>query len=321
MSTSSKTTNTVIICSMQIFNCNNKSCLDYLHFQLSFLRVRGKEVNTAVSKMAPKRSAKMVVKTTKRVVKETVEVSVVKTRRKKQQEDRPLETISVENNDSNQTQNVEVSVGKEPLKTSSIPIETLEQVIPIETQAENQTLKTQNAEVQVDREAEENPTTPDPQETEKLSKEEEQKSEEDKTLRGGENKDAEDLTKTEEQASKKGEKKSEVKGGKRREKRRSRGREEYKIYVYKVLKQVHPGMGVSSKAMTVLNNLMNDMFEKLADEAARLTTYTARKTLSSREIQGAVKLVLTGELGRHAMAEGTKAVSTYVSYGGGSSKS
>ncbi|KAM1100080.1 hypothetical protein ACFX2I_006624 [Malus domestica] len=271
--------------------------------------------------MAPKRSAKMVVKTTKRVVKEMVEVSVVKTRRKKQQEDRPLETISVENNDSNQTQNVEVSVGKEPLKTSIIPIETLEQVIPIETQAENQTLKTQNAEVQVDREAEENPTTPDPQETEKLSKEEEQKSEEDKTLRGGENKDAEDLTKTEEQASKKGEKKSEVKGGKRREKRRSRGREEYKTYVYKVLKQVHPGMGVSSKAMTVLNNLMNDMFEKLADEAARLTTYTARKTLSSREIQGAVKLVLTGELGRHAMAEGTKAVSTYVSYGGGSSKS
>lgn len=65
-----------------------------------------------MSKMAPKRSAKMVVKTTKQVVKETVEVSVVKTRRKKQQEDRPLEIISVETNDLNQTQNIEVSVGK-----------------------------------------------------------------------------------------------------------------------------------------------------------------------------------------------------------------
>ncbi|PQP93990.1 histone H2B.2 [Prunus yedoensis var. nudiflora] len=72
-------------------------------------------------------------------------------------------------------------------------------------------------------------------------------------------------------------------------------------------------MGVSSKGITMLNNLMNDMFERLADEAARLTKYTARKTLSSREIQGAVKLVLPGELGRHAMAEGTKAVSTYAS--------
>ncbi|KAB2606623.1 histone H2B.3 [Pyrus ussuriensis x Pyrus communis] len=250
--------------------------------------------------MAPKRSAKMVVKTTKQVVKETVEVSVVKTTRKKQQKDQPLKTISIETNESNQNQNVEVSVGKEPVKTS---------VIPIETQAENQTLKTQNAEVQVDKEAQENPTTPDPQEAEKSPKEQEQKNEEEKTLGRGENKDAEDLTKT--------------KSKPRRKERRkaSRGREEYKIYVYKVLKQVHPGMGVSSKAMTVLNNLMYDMFERLADEAARLTTYTARKTLSSREIQGAVRLVLPGELGRHAMAEGTKAVSTYVSYGGGSSKS
>ncbi|KAG7037380.1 Histone H2B.2, partial [Cucurbita argyrosperma subsp. argyrosperma] len=38
------------------------------------------------------------------------------------------------------------------------------------------------------------------------------------------------------------------------------------------------------------------------------------QTLSSREIQGAVKLVFPGELGKHAVAEGTKAVSTYVSY-------
>lgn len=37
-------------------------------------------------------------------------------------------------------------------------------------------------------------------------------------------------------------------------------------------------------------------------------------TLSSREIQGAVRLVLPGELGKHAIAEGTKAVSNYVSY-------
>ncbi|BFG34560.1 hypothetical protein CerSpe_208340 [Prunus speciosa] len=77
------------------------------------------------------------------------------------------------------------------------------------------------------------------------------------------------------------------------------------------------GMRVSSKGITVLNNLMNDMFERLANEAARLTKYTARKTLSSREIQGAVKLVLPGELGRHAMAEGTKAVSTYASNNNG----
>ncbi|KAL1827723.1 hypothetical protein ACET3Z_006135 [Daucus carota] len=90
-------------------------------------------------------------------------------------------------------------------------------------------------------------------------------------------------------------------------KKRKRSVEGYKRYVYKVLKQVHPDIGISSKAMTIVNNLMTDMFERLADEAARLTKYTKKMTLSSREIQGAVKLVLPGELGKHAVAEGAKA--------------
>lgn len=66
-------------------------------------------------------------------------------------------------------------------------------------------------------------------------------------------------------------------------------------------------MGASSKPMTVLNNFMNDMFERLAEEAARLLKYKGRKTLTSREIQGAVQLILPGELGKHAVVEGTKA--------------
>lgn len=100
---------------------------------------------------------------------------------------------------------------------------------------------------------------------------------------------------------------------KRRKKRRKEGVEVgYKRYVFMVLKQVHPGMGISSNAMTVLNGLMNDMFEKLAAEASKLCLYTKRATMTSREIQGAVRLVLPGELGKHAIAEGTKAVTNYM---------
>ena len=95
--------------------------------------------------------------------------------------------------------------------------------------------------------------------------------------------------------------------------KRKRIGEGYKRYVFMVLKQVHPGMGISSKAMTIFDNLMNDMFERLASEAAKLSKYTGRMTLSSREIQGAVRLVLPGELGKHANSEGTKAVTTYIS--------
>lgn len=85
------------------------------------------------------------------------------------------------------------------------------------------------------------------------------------------------------------------------------------MYIYKVLKQVHPDTGISSKAMSVMNSLVNDIFERLAAEAARLTTISKRQTMSSREIQSAVRLSLPGELSKHAISEGTKAVSKYTS--------
>ncbi|KAM0949492.1 putative transcription factor Hap3/NF-YB family [Dioscorea sansibarensis] len=114
--------------------------------------------------------------------------------------------------------------------------------------------------------------------------------------------------------------KNKMKMKKRRRRRRRRriesgGEGGYKRYVFRVLKQVHPGMGASSRAMEVLDGLMSDMFERIAEEAARLLKYTGKATLSSREIHWAVRLVLPGELGKHAMAEGTKAVTKYMSAG------
>ncbi|XP_022969529.1 histone H2B.4-like isoform X2 [Cucurbita maxima] len=70
-------------------------------------------------------------------------------------------------------------------------------------------------------------------------------------------------------------KKNEKKKEREVKKRRSReGREGYKRYVFKVLKQVHPEVGISGQAMVILNNLMNDMFERLAEEATKLSKYT-----------------------------------------------
>ena len=39
--------------------------------------------------------------------------------------------------------------------------------------------------------------------------------------------------------------------------RRRKRRESYAIYIYKVLKQVHPDTGVSSKAMSIMNSFVN----------------------------------------------------------------
>jgi histone H2B len=89
--------------------------------------------------------------------------------------------------------------------------------------------------------------------------------------------------------------------------------ETYKVYIYKVLKQVHPDTGISSKAMGILNSFINDIFDKIASEAARLARYNKKPTVTSREIQTAVRLVLPGELAKHAVSEGTKAVTKFTS--------
>ncbi|KAK2867565.1 hypothetical protein Q8A67_025682 [Cirrhinus molitorella] len=115
-------------------------------------------------------------------------------------------------------------------------------------------------------------------------------------------------------APKKGSKKAVTKtAGKGGKKRKRSRKESYAIYVYKVMKQVHPDTGISSKAMGIMNSFVNDIFERIAGEASRLAHYNKRSTITSREIQTAVRLLLPGELAKHAVSEGTKAVTKYTS--------
>jgi histone H2B len=89
--------------------------------------------------------------------------------------------------------------------------------------------------------------------------------------------------------------------------------ESYSSYIYKVLKQVHPDTGISKRGMSIMNSFINDVFERIALEAGKLTRYNKKSTLSSREIQTAVRLMLPGELAKHAVSEGTKAVTKFTS--------
>ncbi|KAJ6831121.1 histone H2B.11-like [Iris pallida] len=99
----------------------------------------------------------------------------------------------------------------------------------------------------------------------------------------------------------------------KKKKKKAKSVETYKIYIFKVLKQVHPDIGISSKAMGIMNSFINDIFEKLAGEASRLARYNKKPTITSREIQTSVRLVLPGELAKHAVSEGTKAVTKFTS--------
>ncbi|RDX51839.1 histone-fold-containing protein [Polyporus arcularius HHB13444] len=102
--------------------------------------------------------------------------------------------------------------------------------------------------------------------------------------------------------------------GEKKKRRKSR-KETYSSYIYKVLKQVHPDTGISNKAMAILNSFVNDIFERIATEASKLASYSKKSTISSREIQTSVRLILPGELAKHAISEGTKSVTKFSSAG------
>jgi len=96
-------------------------------------------------------------------------------------------------------------------------------------------------------------------------------------------------------------------------KKKKKRNETFALYIYKVLKQIHPETGISAKSMAIMNSFIIDIFERVCNESVRLIMYTRRRTLSSREIKTAVRLMLPGELSKHALSEGQKAVNKYTS--------
>jgi histone H2B len=88
----------------------------------------------------------------------------------------------------------------------------------------------------------------------------------------------------------------------------------YSSYIYKVLKQVHPEIGISGKGMQVMNDIVKDFSQRLIGEANVLVSMNKQNTVSARDIQSAVRLLFPGELAKHAVSEGTKAVTKWSAY-------
>jgi len=58
--------------------------------------------------------------------------------------------------------------------------------------------------------------------------------------------------------------------------RRKKGKQSYGSYIYKVMKQVHPDVGITAKSMSIMNSFVNDIFERLASQASRLSQQNKR---------------------------------------------
>jgi histone H3/H4 len=107
--------------------------------------------------------------------------------------------------------------------------------------------------------------------------------------------------------------------------------ENFEVYIKKVLKQVHPDNQISQSAVSLINFMINKIGNSIVQESNRLIHPTHYKNLSShvdekitigsREIQTSTKLIVPGELVKHAVSQGTKAVIKFTSSSTQTSKS
>jgi histone H2A len=85
----------------------------------------------------------------------------------------------------------------------------------------------------------------------------------------------------------------------------------FDIYIYKVLKQVHPDTGMSGMALATMVNLVKVTVTKIMLAVNQIIMRGDTKTLSGRDVQSAIMLSLPGELAKHAISESTKASTKY----------
>lgn len=87
----------------------------------------------------------------------------------------------------------------------------------------------------------------------------------------------------------------------------------YDTYLYRILKQVHPDMGLTSSAKKYINKLLNMFVKKIAYNTHLLVSIKKTKIIDCMTIQSAIKLCFPNELATHSISEGLKAVAKYKS--------
>ena len=85
----------------------------------------------------------------------------------------------------------------------------------------------------------------------------------------------------------------------------------FQSYLYRVLKQVHPEIGISRDSMNTMNSIILSLYTQLSQEASSFSRKTKSQTLSAQDVQAAAKIVLPQELANHAVNDGATAVIKY----------
>ena len=82
-------------------------------------------------------------------------------------------------------------------------------------------------------------------------------------------------------------------------------------YIYRVVKQVHPDIGITVEAMNVMRSLVDYLAISILKRTKALMQLGKRQTVSSKEIRTGTQLSSPEEFGKYAAGAGARAVTMY----------
>lgn len=86
-------------------------------------------------------------------------------------------------------------------------------------------------------------------------------------------------------------------------------KDSFSVYIYRVMKQIHPDTGMTTSGMTQLESMIAYVLHKLIQHINLLLNMSRKRTISLREVVSALLLYFPGELGKHALMQVAKSIS------------
>jgi histone H2B len=89
----------------------------------------------------------------------------------------------------------------------------------------------------------------------------------------------------------------------------------FSTYTKRVNKSINPNLSISQESLSILDSYVWDMFYRLVEASQNLVYATGKKTLTERDIEFAVKLVLPGSLKKYAIGYAKKSMQLFKNGG------
>lgn len=95
--------------------------------------------------------------------------------------------------------------------------------------------------------------------------------------------------------------------------RRTTPPDRYTSFIVKLLKNTHPDAGLTKTASLTMDAFLRDLIARLATEAGRVTSFSKRTKIASKDIFAASEIVLPSMLFAEAVPFAEKTLTTYLS--------